>query len=159
MTDDWLTRNRPGAFQDPSFGHKDGWFLAIQMAMLFATITSALAVLPPLSHAASIGGGLSRNAAIGVLVYGFWLFGLMGFKRWAIRALPAIACLLLAGGLLIAAIPLVLPPPLLPGDAPPIAWFSRIAGLTSATLSALALWRMRTPVFKAYHAAAQGRAQ
>ncbi len=157
MTDDWLTANRPGAFQDPSFGHKDGWFLAIQMSMLFATIASALAVLPPLSHAPG-GGGLSRNAAIGVLVYGFWLFGLMGFERWAIRALPVIACLLLATGLLVAALPFVLAPPLLPGDAPVIAWFSRIAGLMSATLSALALWRMRTPAFRAYHAAARSRA-
>ncbi len=155
MADDWLTKNRPGAFQHASFGKSDGWFLAIQMATLFATITSALAVLPPLSHhAPGVGGGLTRSSAIGVLGYGLWLFGLMGFKRWAIRALPAVACVLLVAGLLVLAVPIVLGPPLLPGDPPAIGRFSRVAGLVSAALSILALWRMRGAQFREYYAQA-----
>ena len=157
MADEWLTKNRPGAFQHASFGKSDGWFLAIQMAMLFATITSALAVLPPLSHhAPGVGGGLTRASAIGVLVYGFWLFGLMGFKRWAIRALPAVAWVLLVAGLFVLAMPVFLGSPLLPGDPPAIGWFSRAAGLVSAVLSAIALWRMRGPMFREYYEQAWG---
>ena len=157
MADDWLTKNRPGAFQHASFGKRDGWFLAIQMAMLFATIASALAVLPPLSRqAAGVGGGLTRSSAIGVLGYGFWLFGLMGFKRWAIRWLPAIGWLLLAAGFLVFAVPLFATVPLLPGDPPLVGWFSRGAGLVSALLSAVALWRRRGPQFREYYAQAWG---
>ena len=128
------------------------------MAMLFATITSALAVLPPLSrHAAEVGGGLTGNSAIGVLVYGFWLFGLMGFKRWAIRALPAVAWVLLGAGVLVVVVPAFLGAPLLPGDPPAIGWFSRVAGVISAVLSAVALWRMRSVQFREYYAQAWGR--
>lgn len=155
MADEWLTRNRPGAFQHESFGKRDGWFVIIQMAVLFATLTNALATLPPLSqHAPGIGGGLSRNAAIGVLVYGFWLFGLMGFKRWAIRMLPAITWLLLAAGLVVVAWPFFAAAPLLPGDPPSVGAFSRIAGLLSTALCAIALWRMRGPEFRSYYASA-----
>ena len=152
MTDDWLTKNRPGAFQHASFGKRDGWFLAIQMAMLFATITSALAVLPPLSqHQPGLGAGLTRSSAIGVLLYGFWLYGLMGFKRWSIRMLPVVAGVLLVAGLLVVVMPLFLGSPLLPGDPPAIGWFSRTAGLMSAGLSAVALWRMRGLSFREYY--------
>jgi hypothetical protein len=151
MPDEWITQNRPGAFQHASFGKRDGWFLAIQMALLGATIANALAVLPPLSHGQeAVGGGLSRNAAIGVLGYGFWLFGLMGFKRWAIRILPVMAGLLLASGLVVLVLPMFLPPVLLPGDAPAIGWFSRAAGGVSAVLGGVALWLMRGARFREY---------
>ena len=158
MADEWLTKNRPGAFQHASFGKHDGWFLAIQMAMLFATVTSALAVLPPLSwHEAGVGGGLTRGSAIGVLVYGFCLFGLMGFKRWAIRGLPAIGWLLLVVGLLVFMVPVFMTASLLPGDPPVVGWFSRGAGVVSALLSAVALWRMRGAEFREYFKQAWGR--
>lgn len=155
MAGDWWTTNRPGAFKHASFGKRDGWFLAIQMAMLFATLTSALAILPALDHGgAGIGGGLTRSSAIGVLIYGGWLAGLMGLRRWAIRGLPAFAVVMLVSGVLVCLLPLLQPPPLLPGDTPSIGWFSRISGVMSAILSAVALWRMRGAQFREYFAQA-----
>ena len=159
MPDDQLARLRPGAFQHASFGKRDGWFIIIQSLTLVGSLSSAGALLPVIGRllqSNAFGGGLTSSAAVGVMMYGIWSYGLTSFRRWAIAALPLVTGLLLVLMAMILAIPLVGADPVVPGDQPLVTGFNEVAACLAAVLLALACWRMRGSEFREYNRAAWG---
>lgn len=160
MADEWISRTRPGAFQDPSFGTEDGWYAVIHFTMLFCTLANTVAVLVPvhdLEVGHGVGGGLNTFTAIGIAVYGFWIACFMSLKRWTIAVLPIVAWLVLlvdVAELIASVVPVEW---ILPRGERPISPAARIFAAVSAGLAVLALWRMRSQRFRAYNRAARTR--
>lgn len=161
MADEWISKTRPGAFQDPSFGtNGDGWYAVIQFTMLFCTLTNEVAVLIPV-HALevghSVGGGLNAFTAIGLVGYGVWTVCFMSLRRWTIAISPVMAWLMLVAGVGVLGISLLPHAHVLPGDKAPVSLVAQIFASLSIGLAAFALGRMRSPRFRAYNKAALGQ--
>ena len=118
-----------------------------------------MALLPAFSHllhSNSTGGGLTGTAAVGVMIYGVWGYGLTSFRRWAIAALPFVTAFLLVLMFMILMVPFFSDGPLVPGDQPVVSRVNQAAALLAAMLLAVALWRMRGKDFREYNKAALG---
>lgn len=158
MPDDNLAKFRPGAFQHPSFGVKDGWFVVIQALSLLLAVLVGFGLLSPLSRlvdSGRLGDGLSRLSAGGVVALGIWCYDLTSFRRWAIAALPVVTFMFLLLGMTVVAATLLQTPPIL-GDASPIDRVDQVCGGVAALLATIILWRMSGREFREYNRAAWG---